>query len=83
MQKNQNTKNPMIINFAPFLCHLGLIRFPSMKPTLVHQPKSNFSPHLDFPHTRKVCKESQDTKGDTYTQKNPSLCPYNEKIDYI
>jgi hypothetical protein len=82
MQKNQNTKNLVTIDFAPPWCCLGLVGYPSMKPTLVHQPKSNFSPHLDFPHTWKVYKENQDTKGDTYTHKNPSLCPCNGKIDY-
>lgn len=41
----------VIIDFAPYGCSLGLAKFPNMKPTLVHHSKSNFSPHVDFPHT--------------------------------
>jgi hypothetical protein len=44
-------KLQVIIDFAPLGCSMSLVESPNMKPTLVHHSKSNFSPHVDFPHT--------------------------------
>jgi hypothetical protein len=49
--ENIKNKLPMIIDFAPFGCNLGLVESPSMKPKLVHHSELNFSPHVNFPHT--------------------------------
>jgi hypothetical protein len=53
----------MIIDFAPSGCSLGLAKSPNTKPTLVHHSESNFSPHVDFPHTWEVCKRNPRHQG--------------------